>query len=196
MLRTACANPGLSVYTYLHGNFDFNKTSLAPPSTKAIIHNAPETRTAYSTHGTEVWYIRPANDHYRCSKFYNLATCVTRISDLVKISPTHCYPPHIPPADTQVITAYNLSQALKSNVYKLDPSHPHTCSIKKMAHIFMKKSIYKDPKMPTVNPRVTEKRLRVNKLPTGAYTQQPTHTSTSQTDHSNILKIKPIYNHR
>ena len=41
LLRQATANPNLSAYAYLFGNFDFNKTPLAPPGSKVIIHIKP-----------------------------------------------------------------------------------------------------------------------------------------------------------
>ena len=40
MLRTVQADPYFFVYAYPHCNFDFNRTPLAHPSTKAIIYNA------------------------------------------------------------------------------------------------------------------------------------------------------------
>ena len=60
----------------------------------------------------------------------------------------------------------------------------------------MEQSIYEHPKLPTVKPRVTEEKPRMKKPPTTEYTQQPAHTSTNPIDHSDILKIKPIYNCR
>ena len=38
LLQTSRINPTLSAQTYLFGNFDFNKTNLAPPGTKVLIH--------------------------------------------------------------------------------------------------------------------------------------------------------------
>ena len=161
MPRAARENPPLSAEAYLHGSFDFNKTPLAPPGIKAVVYNAPENRTLYSTHGTEAWYIGPAKDHYQCYKFYNPTTRDTRISGSVQFFPTHCDPPHIPPANARVIAAYDLLQALKSNAHKLDPSHLHTIALKQMAQIFMEKSVYEHPKLPTVKPRVTKEKPRV-----------------------------------
>ena len=44
LLRTARINPNLSAYTYLFGNFYFNKTPLAPPGTRVIIHKKSKDR--------------------------------------------------------------------------------------------------------------------------------------------------------
>ena len=39
LLRLSQINPKLSAYANLHGAFDFNRTPLAPPGTKIIIHD-------------------------------------------------------------------------------------------------------------------------------------------------------------
>ena len=44
LLRTSRCNPHLSAYSYLHGNFDYNQTPLAPPDTRVIIHVKPSQR--------------------------------------------------------------------------------------------------------------------------------------------------------
>ena len=44
LLRNSRINPRLSAYASLFGNFDFNKTPLAPPGTKVVIHSKPENR--------------------------------------------------------------------------------------------------------------------------------------------------------
>ena len=38
LLRSSRVNPSLSAYAYLFGNFNFNKTPLASPGTKVLIH--------------------------------------------------------------------------------------------------------------------------------------------------------------
>ena len=59
LLRTPRGNPKLSSYTYLFGNFDFNKTPLAPPGTKVLIHKKSADRGLWDYHGVEEWYIDP-----------------------------------------------------------------------------------------------------------------------------------------
>jgi hypothetical protein len=44
LLRASCLNPKLSAYAQLHGSFDFNRTPLAPPGTKVVIHVKPDKR--------------------------------------------------------------------------------------------------------------------------------------------------------
>ena len=42
LLRNFRVNPKLSSYAYLFGNFDFNKTPLAPPGTLMAVHCKPD----------------------------------------------------------------------------------------------------------------------------------------------------------
>lgn len=46
LLQNARVNPKLSSYAYLFGNFDINKTPLAPPGTKVALHHKPDQRTS------------------------------------------------------------------------------------------------------------------------------------------------------
>ena len=38
LIQTSRTNPNLLAYAYLFGTFDFNRTPLAPPGTKVLIH--------------------------------------------------------------------------------------------------------------------------------------------------------------
>ena len=44
LLRPARLNPRLSAEAYLNGAFDYNKTPLAPPGTKVLVHKTPDKR--------------------------------------------------------------------------------------------------------------------------------------------------------
>ena len=65
LLRTSRINPRLSAEAQLNGAFDFNRTPLAPPGTKVIVHETPKQRATWDDHGQEAWYIGPAAFHYR-----------------------------------------------------------------------------------------------------------------------------------
>ena len=56
-LRNSRVNPKLSSYAYLFGNFDFNKTPLAPLGTKVVVHLKSDKRASWSYHGQEAWYV-------------------------------------------------------------------------------------------------------------------------------------------
>ena len=70
LLRPSRINPKLFVYAQIHGAFDFNRTPLAPPGTKIIIHYKPAIRGSWATRGYEGWYIGPASNNYRCHTVY------------------------------------------------------------------------------------------------------------------------------
>ena len=51
MLRPSRINPLLAAYNQIWGNFNFDKTPLAPPGCKVVVHEAPDTRGSYCSHG-------------------------------------------------------------------------------------------------------------------------------------------------
>ena len=69
LLRSSHKNPKSSAYALLEGEFNFNKTPLAPPGTKALVFSDPDTRTSWETHAKDAWCVGPALNHYRCSPF-------------------------------------------------------------------------------------------------------------------------------
>lgn len=58
----------LSVYAYLFGVFDYNKTPLVPPGTKILAHAKPSNWTSWGIKGDQEWTIGPALKQYRCIK--------------------------------------------------------------------------------------------------------------------------------
>ena len=57
MLRASPQHPQISAYTVLEGVFDFNKTPLAQPGTKVVLHEKPSKQLSWDPHGNEVWYL-------------------------------------------------------------------------------------------------------------------------------------------
>ena len=90
LLRTARNNPKLSAYAVLEGPFNFDRTPLAPPRTKALVYSDPTTRTTWETHARNEWYIGPAMDHYRCFRFWMPDTRGYRIAKTAKIFLAYC----------------------------------------------------------------------------------------------------------
>ena len=70
LLRSARANPNLSAYAYLFGQFDYNATPLVPPGTKVLAHDKPSKRATWGPNGEEGWTIGPSPEHYRCIKCF------------------------------------------------------------------------------------------------------------------------------
>ena len=64
MLRPCRRNPTMSAHTSIEGQFDFNKTQLAPPGIKLIVHKKPQQHKTWVIPGVPGWYIIPAIEHY------------------------------------------------------------------------------------------------------------------------------------
>eukprot|EP00978_Attheya_sp_CCMP212_P005327 scaffold11894_cov53-Attheya_sp.AAC.5 len=64
LLRGSCLNPKLSAYAQVHGAFDFNRTPLAPPGTKVLIHEKPDVLASWAAYAVDGWYVGPALLHY------------------------------------------------------------------------------------------------------------------------------------
>ena len=86
LLRPSRTNP--SAYAQLFGQFDFNKTPIAPPGTRVLAHEKPAQRASWAPHGIEGWYIGPAMEHYRCWTIYIPKTNAVGITDTVTFFPT------------------------------------------------------------------------------------------------------------
>ena len=95
LLRTARANPALSAYAYLFGNFDFNSTPLAPSGTKAMVHIKTNVRGTWESRAKEGWYIGPAMKHYRCVKCFLPATRREVDADTVTFIPKYIKFPEV-----------------------------------------------------------------------------------------------------
>ena len=50
-LRNSRINPKLSSWAYLNGVFDFNKTPMAPPGAKIVMHSKPDQRSSLAYYG-------------------------------------------------------------------------------------------------------------------------------------------------
>ena len=68
LLRTSCLNPRLYAEVQLNGAFDYNRTPLAPPGPRFVVHEAPGNRHTWDPHSVDGWYLGPAPDHYQCHR--------------------------------------------------------------------------------------------------------------------------------
>ena len=87
MLRYSRLNPQISAYTVLEGVFDFNRTPLAPPRTKVVLHDKPSQQLSWDPHGTEGWYLGPALEHYICYRVVFNKKKDERFTDTLKFFP-------------------------------------------------------------------------------------------------------------
>jgi hypothetical protein len=87
LLRPARRNTTISAHQMLNGTFDYNRTPLAPPGTKILIHEKPKQRRSWDPHDVEGWYLGPATNRYRCYRVYVNKTRAERITDTVEFFP-------------------------------------------------------------------------------------------------------------
>ena len=112
LLRASRLNPKLSAYAQLFGQFDFNRTPLAPPGTRILSHDKPAKRASWATHGEEGWYLGPSMEHYRCYHVFINKTKAERDSDTVSFFPSKTTMPALSSADRATRAASELTHAL------------------------------------------------------------------------------------
>ena len=88
LLRGSRINPKLSSWAQIHGTFDFNRTPLAPPGIRVLVHDKPGDRTTWSPSASDGWYIGPALESYRCFRVWIWETQAARICDTISWFPT------------------------------------------------------------------------------------------------------------
>jgi hypothetical protein len=112
LLRTSRINLHLSAWSQVHGLFDFNRTPLAPPGTRVLVHEKPTLRGTWSPHAVDGWYLGPAMLHYRCYWVWILETTSERIADTVVWFPTKVSMPKSSSTDAAIAAARDLTNAL------------------------------------------------------------------------------------
>ena len=105
----------------MNGAFDFNKTPMAPPGTKVLVHKTPQVCGSCASHGVEDWYVGHAPKHYRCYRCYIPKTHAERISRSVEIFPHSTPMPATSSADAATEATRELTAAL------LNPSPASPC---------------------------------------------------------------------
>ena len=91
LLRNSNTNPKLSAYAHLFGSFNFNKTPMAPPGSKVVVHLKQGQRDSWGPNGEVGFYVGPSLEHYRCMKVYIPRTRTVRNVDTLTFIP-HCIP--------------------------------------------------------------------------------------------------------
>ena len=113
LLRRSHINPRLSAYAQLNGQFDFNRTPLAPPGTRVLFHQKAAKRGTWAPHSQEGWYVGPAMEHYRCYRIYFPQTRAERIVDTVEFFPTKVPVPATSSLDRLIDAAKQLTDAIR-----------------------------------------------------------------------------------
>ena len=87
LLCASRANPKLSVWVYLFGQFDYTQNPLVLPGTRVIANKKVSNRVSWDEHGKKGWNIGPSLNHYRCIKLYFPATRSEKYNGTVTFFP-------------------------------------------------------------------------------------------------------------
>ena len=66
LLRQSNITTAISVYSYQHGPFDYNKMPLALLGCEVLAHNKPHKRGSWSEHASKGCYVSTSPEHYGC----------------------------------------------------------------------------------------------------------------------------------
>ena len=113
-LRSSRQQPRLSAHACPFGNFHFNRTLLAVPRTKVMIHDNPSQLSAFAPHGIDGFYVGPSLEHYRCYKVFVTATQTTRNSVTMEWFPSTIPYPKLTQDEYIRQTADNLLSVLSN----------------------------------------------------------------------------------
>lgn len=114
LLRGSRINPKLSAQAQVHGPFDYNRTPLAPPGIRVLVHEKPDKRSTWSPHASDGWYVGPATESYRCYRVWMWETHRERIADTVTWFPTKVTMPLASSVDLVIAGARDIVHALNN----------------------------------------------------------------------------------
>jgi hypothetical protein len=139
MLRTSRINSKLSASTHLDGQYDYNRSPMAPPGTIIIAHETPSRRRTWAPHGQDGWYIGPALEHYRCYTVYINKTRGERVVKTVVFFPEKFKLPFLSTQELASQAAKELTHALlhpQSAGPFCKVGDEQTLALKRLADIF------------------------------------------------------------
>lgn len=114
LLRGSRINPKLSSWAQLCGTFDYNCTPIAPPGIRVLVHEPSTTRTTWSPHASDGWYVGPAMESYRCFQCWMWDTRAVRICPKVTWFPTKTAMPIATSDDVIAAAANDIKDALQN----------------------------------------------------------------------------------
>jgi hypothetical protein len=193
LLRPARLNPRLSAHAYVHGQFNYADTPIAPPGIKVQAHLRPEERDSWAPHTIDGWYIGPSLEHYRWHRIWIPSTNSERIIQTLTWLPHAINMPTATSTDIAIAVAQDLTHALQQKDANpiLPPMNTTTCNaLITLANIFNKATnLPSTTPPPTTVPRVpptatpTTIQHPPHPLPrvqTAPKLSPPTHTTTGQ----------------
>jgi hypothetical protein len=120
LLQGSCTNPKLSAYAQLNGHFDFNRTPIAPPGIRVLVHEKPSNRGTWAPHALDGWYVSPALESYHCHRVWMWDTRATRICDTITWMPTR---PTMPSPSMYKVIEEHLREII--HLLRKPMSNPH-----------------------------------------------------------------------
>ena len=122
MLRPSRINPKLSAYNQVWGNFDYNKTPLAPPRCKVVVHESAEKRDSIGYHGKEGFYCGWSPNHYQNVNCWIKETGGMRDSATVEFFPKYVQMPKTSSKDRLAAVLEDLVEIVKHKKHPARPS--------------------------------------------------------------------------
>jgi hypothetical protein len=172
----------------LEGNFDFNRTPMAPPGTKIILHDKPAQRKTWSPHGNNGWSLEPAMEHYRCYRVFSKKTKAEGNTDTIQFFPQRVPMPYKTPTDVAIQASNELIRVLE-NPTPSTPfahiGHDQLTAIQTLADIFQNHTSQEKHTSPRVVKPINEPRHTLPRVPTMPVSQHryPTRQAKSITQH-------------
>jgi hypothetical protein len=119
LLQQAKADPSMSAYQFMHGEFDCNKMPLAPLGCVVQMHESTNRQKTWDVHSLNGWYLGTSNKHYQCYMIYCTKTRAKRISDTVFFQHRYLTQPVVMPTDVMIKAMGDLRGVLKKNTNKV-----------------------------------------------------------------------------
>ena len=111
MMRASCINPNILAYEAIRGPYDWNRSPLHP---QAVIYKSPNAQGSWGSRGTDMWYLGPSVDHYRCNHYFVPETQAYRISGSAELFPQHCQVPFLSTKDHLHVLTSEVVSTLKN----------------------------------------------------------------------------------
>ena len=87
LLRESTNNPRVSAWENLFGPYNYEHAPLAPIGTAVTIHEKPDQRASWASHGVAGFYLGPAPDHHKCYKVWATHSSAVRVTDTLAWHP-------------------------------------------------------------------------------------------------------------
>ena len=115
ILRPFAADRTISAYEgVFRRKYDFEAHPMAPCGTLVLVHDPPDKRGTFASHGSPGFYLGPALLHHRCFRVHMLATQSERISDSLAWFPAPLVLPGSSPAELLTAAVTDLTAAMNA----------------------------------------------------------------------------------